>query len=173
MTPDMRERLETFNKLATEKSLKRPTIAELEEILASQEKAEIDILPNGEVFVKPSLASEAPAILALANQMADLLGDYERAMADHRKLVRELDVVLNGEGGAARQASLCDLIEPARAMKSALERLIYEITALSPCDGDGSHSCRITADTLQQARVAYWCNPEGKRPVGISCDQDD
>ncbi|MBG7009594.1 hypothetical protein I5G20_30120, partial [Pseudomonas aeruginosa] len=34
--------------------------------------------------------------------------DYEEVLADHRRLVRELDVLLNGEEGAAKQASLCD-----------------------------------------------------------------
>lgn len=34
---------------------------------------------------------------------------YEAVLADHRRLVRELDFALNGVGGA-RQASLCDLV---------------------------------------------------------------
>jgi hypothetical protein len=36
--------------------------------------------------------------------------DYEEVLADHRRLVRELDVLLNGEEGAAPQASLCDIV---------------------------------------------------------------
>lgn len=36
--------------------------------------------------------------------------DYEEVLADHRRLVRELDVLLNGEAGAAKQASLCDIV---------------------------------------------------------------
>lgn len=32
------------------------------------------------------------------------------AQQDHQRLVRELDVLLNGEEGAAQQASLCDLV---------------------------------------------------------------
>lgn len=32
------------------------------------------------------------------------------AEKDHRRLVRELDVLMNGEAGAAQQASLCDLV---------------------------------------------------------------
>lgn len=35
--------------------------------------------------------------------------DYEEVLADHRRLVRELDVLLNGSG-AAKQASLCDIV---------------------------------------------------------------
>ncbi len=40
--------------------------------------------------------------------------DYEQVLADHRRLVRELDVLLNGEDGAAKQASLCDIIAQVR-----------------------------------------------------------
>lgn len=36
--------------------------------------------------------------------------DYEDVLADHRRLVRELDVIVNGVDGAAQQASLCDLV---------------------------------------------------------------
>ncbi len=35
---------------------------------------------------------------------------YEECMEDHRRLVREIDVIINGETGAAKQASLCDLV---------------------------------------------------------------
>ena len=35
--------------------------------------------------------------------------DYKAVIASHHKLVRDLDVELNGDG-AAKQASLCDLV---------------------------------------------------------------
>lgn len=35
--------------------------------------------------------------------------DYEEVLSAHRRLVRELDVLLNGSG-AAKQASLCDIV---------------------------------------------------------------
>ncbi len=35
--------------------------------------------------------------------------DYEEVLEDHNRLVRELDVLMNGDG-VARQASLCDLV---------------------------------------------------------------
>lgn len=44
------------------------------------------------------------------------LADYEEVLADHRRLVRELDVALNGEG-AAKQASLGDLVAQVSATK--------------------------------------------------------
>jgi hypothetical protein len=38
------------------------------------------------------------------------LADYEECAASHSALVRQIDVMMNGEDGAAKQASLCDLI---------------------------------------------------------------
>lgn len=40
---------------------------------------------------------------------------YEEALADHRRLVRELDVAINGDG-AAKQASLCDVVAQLKAV---------------------------------------------------------
>jgi len=36
--------------------------------------------------------------------------DMREVIADHKRLVRELDVLLNGEEGTAKQASLCDIV---------------------------------------------------------------
>lgn len=40
--------------------------------------------------------------------------DYQSVIADHDRLVRELDIALNGEHGAAKQASLCDIVAQVR-----------------------------------------------------------
>lgn len=49
----------------------------------------------------------------------------EEAAADTRRLTRELDVAMHGEASAAKQASLCDLIPAAKALRAkALEALI-------------------------------------------------
>ncbi|MCT5773606.1 hypothetical protein LZM85_07800 [Pseudomonas aeruginosa] len=66
--------------------------------LAEQEREHVDV-------ARAALAqpSQAQAEQATAD-------DYEEVLADHRRLVRELDVLLNGEEGAAKQASLCDLV---------------------------------------------------------------
>lgn len=47
----------------------------------------------------------------------------KEVLEDKRRLTRELDIALNGEEGAAEQASLCDLIEPARRMRQEITRL--------------------------------------------------
>ena len=44
------------------------------------------------------------------------IADYEEVLADHRRLVRDLDVLLNGEN-AARQASLVDIMAQFRRME--------------------------------------------------------
>lgn len=74
----------------------------------------------------------SPALWEISQQGEDLLGmpqpspaqaeqatadDYEEVLADHRRLVRELDVLLNGEEGAAKQASLCDLVAQVRTLR--------------------------------------------------------
>ncbi|KWD60479.1 hypothetical protein WL66_05480 [Burkholderia ubonensis] len=60
---------------------------------------------------------------AQADAPADALtiADYEGVLADHRRLVRELDVLLNGEEGAAQQASLSDIVAQVRREKAQQE----------------------------------------------------
>ena len=53
------------------------------------------------------------------------INDYEEVLTDHCRLVRELDVALSGEAGAAKQASLCDLIGKAKQMREALEKIKF------------------------------------------------
>ena len=53
--------------------------------------------------------------------------DYEEVLAGHRKLVRDLDVAMHGEEGAAKQASLCDLIGPARKMREQIDDLWWAL----------------------------------------------
>lgn len=36
--------------------------------------------------------------------------DHAAVMDGHRRLVRELDIALNGEASAAKQSSLCDIV---------------------------------------------------------------
>lgn len=45
-------------------------------------------------------------------------------LQDHNRLVRELDVLLNGQEGAAQQASLCDIVAQLRAAKRAGQTML-------------------------------------------------
>jgi hypothetical protein len=51
------------------------------------------------------LKGEKPGLYKIREQV-----DYEEVQADHNRLVRMLDVAWNGEAGAAKQASLCDIV---------------------------------------------------------------
>jgi hypothetical protein len=55
-----------------------------------------------------------------AQEAAQRIEDYEEVLEDHRRLVRELDVLLHGDA-AAKQASLCDIVGllAAKAKKEA------------------------------------------------------
>lgn len=50
------------------------------------------------------------------------ISDYEEVLADKRRLVRELDIIMNGEN-AAKQASLVDIIGQARKWKQDIDQL--------------------------------------------------
>lgn len=98
--------------------------------------------------------------------------DYEQVLADNNRLVRELDVLLNGESGAAKQASLCDLVcqikagaAPVPSWVSVAERLpehedveFYSPDMRNPCSQligrfmDGKWMCA----GYEMVNVTHW-----------------
>lgn len=72
--------------------------------------------------------------------------DYEEVLADHRRLVRELDVLLNGEEGAAKQASLCDLVGQVSAI--VRER---RVPLLSPSQAEAEQHERLLSEECASA----------------------
>lgn len=73
-------------------------------------KACHEIMGNNFAFVDDDFAR---TLLTLRDQLAA----YEEVNADKNRLVRELDVMLNGEDGAAKQASLCDIVAQLAALR--------------------------------------------------------
>ena len=57
--------------------------------------------------------------------LRDLVRVYEDVIADHERLVRELDVALNNDG-AAKQASLCDIVSQVQAENRRRELETYQ-----------------------------------------------
>lgn len=57
---------------------------------------------------------------------------FEAVLADHNRLVRELDVLLNGEIGAADQASLCDIVAQVRMARKKPGTGSLQLLALVP-----------------------------------------
>lgn len=60
-------------------------------------------------------------------RLKSLVADYEAEKADTDRLVREIDVLLNGEAGAAKQASLCDIAAQLRCYVPELVALMLEL----------------------------------------------
>lgn len=78
--------------------------------------------------------ADAPTPLTVA--------DYEEVLTDHRRLVREIDVIINGEDGAAKQASLCDLVGQIghlAALQSERERDARDVAALREKISDAAY----------------------------------
>ncbi len=81
---------------------------------------EIEETLNLESFVDRRIADDEMVLVSMGRIRAAFsrygqpaqpaTSDYEEVLADHRRLVRKLDVLLNGEEGAAKQASLCDIV---------------------------------------------------------------
>ena len=83
---------------------------------------------------------------------------YEEVLADHRRLVRELDVEMNGEEGAAKQASLCDLIgehkrKVAEAVAVERERCAKIAASWQRADAIKLAASEMTAQELRTARA--------------------
>ena len=57
-------------------STKKPTIAELEQILASEQETEIEILPNGEVRAKGATSASELGGHKLLTMRENLGGEY-------------------------------------------------------------------------------------------------
>lgn len=68
-----------------------------------------------------------------------VVNDYEEVLTDYRRLTRQIDVIINGEEGAAKQASLCDVVAQLRDIfkerdsidQITIERLNLEVARLA------------------------------------------
>ena len=77
------------------------------------------------------------------------IADYEEVLKDHRMVVREIDVIINGKS-AALQASLIDLVGQIQELKDAPDAKPL-IEALEICQ---SENVRIT--TILEAIVKFY-----------------
>ena len=60
---------------------------------------------------------------------------------------------------AAVHQFILDLAAERERLRSALERMVYETTHLSPLEDDGSHWCKISREALEQSRAALASEP--------------
>jgi chromosome segregation ATPase len=90
---------------------------------------DIDRLKNGESLALADLHNARQRAGQLEHELLALkarVADYEEALADKRRLVRELDFLLNGDA-AAKQASLCDIISQLSKHKTPILARVAEL----------------------------------------------
>jgi hypothetical protein len=82
-----------------------------------------------------------PAILAYVRELEGVSIEakkerdwYNEASEGRRALVRELDVLMNGEKGAARQAALCDIVAHFPAWLAARDARMKRVGAAETWD---------------------------------------
>lgn len=72
------------------------------------------------LFEDAATINQARADLKVAR---GVIADYVQYSADVDRLVREIDVIINGEEGAAKQASLCDMIGQIKKLARDRDRI--------------------------------------------------
>ncbi|WP_181153670.1 Lar family restriction alleviation protein [Brucella pituitosa] len=102
---------------------------------------------HGQEVREVSPRSQAEAIIAAERE------DYEEVLADKRRLTRLLDVAMHGEEGAAKQASLCDLIEPAKRMRADNAALTARVKELEAQLAEWEKADRLVAKALWEKKV--------------------
>lgn len=98
-------------------------------------QAEIEVIRRNRDANVPMIMDNRGEIEELQAQIAN----YEEACSSCKKLVRELDVLLNGEEGAAEQASICDLVAQLRRERRSASGVVidrkFRISAVNPVNG--------------------------------------
>lgn len=95
--------------------------------------------------------------------VAVVMSDVAAVQMDHSRLVRELDVLLNGEAGAAKQASLCDIVAQVRLKR---DLLLTSLNQGAPAD---LHFPTMLRKMWSGGEVQQWIEAQGplyrKAPV--------
>jgi len=76
--------------------------------------------------------TEAANAVADYEELQAELADYKEVNEDKKRLAREIDIIISGESGAAKQASLCDLVAP-------IQKIVAELEKYRICDHKGVH----------------------------------
>lgn len=96
----------------------RADVGRLEEMVKRLAASAINVQQGARDMVKFS-DDRALEYKHEAERVADLNQDLQDVISDYQRLVRDLDVVWNGEG-AAHQASLCDMVAQIRKDVAAM-----------------------------------------------------
>jgi len=111
------------------------------------------------------------------------IDELNKVLDDKLRLVRELDVALHGEEGAAEQASLCDLIGPAKKLRASLaaaeeraERLDEELSLAyldwicGDCKSHGPFKMKRIGSPIDGDELVSICGKCGSENTGEPAD---
>lgn len=96
-------------------------------------KSELAALTATELEQRNVIDGAEDRVIALEAENADLralLKSHEEVQVSHDQTVRMIDMAISGSEGAARQASLVDLLSPIRAMRAQLTARTAEVEGL-------------------------------------------
>jgi hypothetical protein len=119
-------------------------------------------------------ATDYDKLAALLADLRQQLADHEEVHADKRRLVREIDVIMHGDG-AAKQASLCDLVVPIQKLTAERDRLAGELATARElierayANSGGSYVESAAHEQLEYANseCEKWLNAH---PIGAARD---
>jgi hypothetical protein len=90
-------------------------------------------------------------LASLTKEHEQRMVEYEEVLTDHRMLVRQLDVLMNGEEGAAAQASLCDIVVMLPAWRDEYRKqVLLELADSLDEKRSNYHFPRISSDELRR-----------------------
>lgn len=110
------------------------------------------------VYARPIPAQQSPSV-----------SDYEEVLASHRDLVRELDVLLNGEIGAAKQANLCDLVAQVSKVVRAENAPLLVTGDKMLFNGSHGHAGYVIDEQQSPAVVGDWSYGEDNDGWYVEC----
>lgn len=108
------------------------------------------------------ICNECKVKISAATELRTLRADNEGwkdASESRDALVRKIDVILHGEDGAAKQASLCDLVGPIRTLRADKARLENELVVAR-----GNHRLNVAIGNKRIADLK--ATNEGWRGIG-------
>ncbi len=128
-------------------------------LLTSKEDMEyVQDLKNRQRVIRPPSEVTADCTSELSEQLVNArrqIGDFVQVLEDKKRIVRDIDVMISGEEGAAKQASLIDLIAPIQELIAIREerssdiRRARDILAFVSRDASSEFLSEIAARTLK------------------------
>lgn len=95
--------------------------------------------------------------------IVELRADLESQYQEQCRLARELDIAISGAENAAEQASLCDLIEPARQLRADLDAALERVEKLE--------GLIVAWDEIERMAEAFGIGPDLAASVATEAER--